>query len=141
MPKPRRPSEPPGPSELPDTFTGDERRLAERVLAGHAVVVNVRRSGPHGRLVPWLVEHDLITYVGHAGPRHSWPDSDFASPFVKEAKTDREAMVRHYREWLAEHRELERRARTELKGRALGCWCAPQPCHADVLAELVERAR
>ncbi|GAG87489.1 unnamed protein product, partial [marine sediment metagenome] len=25
---------------------------------------------------------------------------------------------------------------TELKGKDLVCWCAPLPCHADVLLEL-----
>lgn len=25
----------------------------------------------------------------------------------------------------------------ELKGKTLGCWCKPQSCHGDVLAELV----
>ena len=24
----------------------------------------------------------------------------------------------------------------ELKGKDLVCWCAPQPCHADVLLEI-----
>jgi hypothetical protein len=24
----------------------------------------------------------------------------------------------------------------ELKGRVLGCWCAPLACHGDVLAQL-----
>jgi len=27
----------------------------------------------------------------------------------------------------------------ELCGKALGCWCAPAPCHADVLVGEVER--
>jgi hypothetical protein len=27
----------------------------------------------------------------------------------------------------------------ELRGRALGCWCAPLPCHADVLIAELER--
>lgn len=26
----------------------------------------------------------------------------------------------------------------ELRGRALACWCAPEPCHGDVLAELAD---
>lgn len=30
---------------------------------------------------------------------------------------------------------LDRIAAGELKGRALGCWCAPLACHADVLLE------
>jgi len=127
---------------LPDEFGEEERRLAQQVLRGRTVVVNVRRSGPHRRLVPWLVEHDLITYVGRGSPRHSWPASDFANPFVREARHDRIAMVRHYREWLRDQPELLRRIREgELTGRALGCWCAPEPCHADVLAELAEEAR
>ena len=26
----------------------------------------------------------------------------------------------------------------ELRGRRLGCWCAPEPCHAAVIAELAD---
>lgn len=116
-----------------DKWTEDERARANEVLRGRATVVNVRKSGPHQHLVPWLESEGLMTYVGHSGPRHAWPGSDFASPFVKEAKSDREAMVRHYEQWLDERPELLRRL-GELKGRGLGCWCAPKTCHADVLA-------
>ncbi|SFS92315.1 DUF4326 domain-containing protein [Saccharopolyspora flava] len=116
-------------------WSDDEREQADALLDGHAVVVNVRKDGPHKHLVPWLVDQDLLTYVGHSGPRHGWPQSDFASPFVSEAKTDREAMVRHYEQWLDDQPDLVGRLREgELAGRALGCWCAPKPCHADVLA-------
>lgn len=121
-------------------WTDEERELARRVRDGHAVLVNVRKSGPHKHLVPWLAEHDLITYIGHRGNRHSWPESDFANPFVKESKTDRDAMVRHYREYLAGRPDLLARL-GELAGRALGCWCAPQPCHGDVLLEHLEGER
>ncbi|MGH3799140.1 MAG: DUF4326 domain-containing protein [Pseudonocardiaceae bacterium] len=125
--------------ELPDDaqrWTAAERELAVQVLGGRTVVVNVRRGGPHRHLVPWLLDQGLLSYVGHAGSRHSWPQSDFANPFVKQAGIDREAMVRHYREWLdAQPELLARISGGELTGRALGCWCAPQPCHADVLAE------
>jgi hypothetical protein len=118
-----------------DRWTEDERARAAQVLDGHATVVNVRKSGPHKHLVPWLESRGLLIYVGHSGNRHSWPQSDFASPFVKEAKADRARMVRHYQQWLDDQPELLRRLRAgELSGRALGCWCAPQPCHADVLA-------
>jgi hypothetical protein len=127
-------------SELPeeaDRWSADERALGRHVLDGDTVVVNVRKSGPHRHLVPWLVDTGLLSYVGHAGNRHSWPESDFANPFVREAKLDREQMVQHYRDWLAEQPELLRRIKSgELTGRALGCWCAPKPCHADVLAEM-----
>lgn len=121
-------------------WSAEEQRLAERVRAGESVAVNVRKSGPHQHLVRWLVEQDMIVYIGHRGNRHSWPQSDFANPFVKVAKTDREEMVRRYREWLHEQPELLSRLNAgELTGKALGCWCAPQRCHADVLLEEIGR--
>jgi hypothetical protein len=123
-----------------EDWTALERELAIAVLSGETTVVNVRKAGPHRRLVPWLVAEGLLTYVGHAGNRHDWPESKFANPFVKQARTDRAEMVNHYREWLYEHPLLLRRIPTELGGRALGCWCAPLACHADVLAEEARRA-
>ena len=122
-----------------EKWTAVERELAIAVLSGETVVVNVRKAGPHRRLVPWLVAEGLLTYVGHAGPRHQWPESNFANPFVKLAGTDRATMVDRYREWLHEHPRLVRQL-PELAGRALGCWCAPAPCHADVLTEEIRRA-
>ncbi|OLF08901.1 DUF4326 domain-containing protein [Actinophytocola xanthii] len=119
-------------------WTEAERQLAAAVLAGRTVVVNVRRGGPHRHLVPWLVEEGLLTYVGHAGPRHTWPESDFANPFLA-LRADRDAMVTRYRDWILTNEPLRARLRDgELTGRALGCWCAPQRCHADVLADLAD---
>ncbi|NHD16803.1 MULTISPECIES: DUF4326 domain-containing protein [unclassified Actinopolyspora] len=123
-----------------ETWSEDERERARRVLAGRATAVNVRRNGPHRRLVPWLLSQDLLTYVGHRGGRHGWPESDFASPFVKQARTDRVAARDAYEEWLNGSPELLRRIdEGELAGRALGCWCAPEPCHAEVLARRAGR--
>jgi hypothetical protein len=136
-------------SELPDglpdeaaRWSAAERQLARQVMQGGTVVVNVRRSGPHRHLVPWLVDRALLSYVGHAGPRHSWPESDFANPFVRQARTDRDGAVRRYAEWLDQQSALLDRIRDgELTGRALGCWCAPDRCHAQVLAALASAAR
>jgi hypothetical protein len=119
-------------------WTEDERELAERVLGGETIVVNVRKGGPHRHLVPWLAEAGLLTYIGRAGRRHTWPGSDWGNPFVG-LRGNRPEMVRQYREWLPSSTGLMARLRAgELTGRALGCWCAPEPCHGDVLAELAE---
>lgn len=134
-----------------EKWTAAERELAIAVLSGDTVVVNVRKGGPHWKvrgatpgppaLVPWLLDEGLLTYVGHAGNRHDWPESPFANPFVGLRDADRATMVSRYREWLREHPSLLRRIPSELAGRALGCWCAPASCHADVLAEEARRAR
>ena len=85
-----------------------------------------------------IVDADLVTYVGHSGPRHEWPRSDFANPFVG-LRGNRAVMVQRYRDWLAGRPTLLGRIRDgELTGRALGCWCAPEGCHADILAELAD---
>lgn len=34
------------------------------------------------------------------------------------------------------HPQIAERARKELKGKDLVCWCAPKPCHADILLEI-----
>lgn len=52
--------------------------------------------------------------------------------------SNREAAVLAYRLWihLPENANLLEAAKTELRGKVLGCWCHPQACHGDVLAEI-----
>lgn len=45
----------------------------------------------------------------------------------------RAEVVAMYEQWLRSRPDLVEKARTELGGRDLVCWCAPKPCHADVL--------
>lgn len=47
----------------------------------------------------------------------------------------REEAVMRYEEYLKSCPDLMA-ALAELKGRDLSCWCAPLPCHADVLLRL-----
>lgn len=42
-----------------------------------------------------------------------------------------------FRAYLAVSPDLVERAKVELKGKVLGCHCAPKDCHADVWAEIV----
>ena len=45
--------------------------------------------------------------------------------------------ISEYRKWIMEQPELLADLH-ELKGKRLGCWCKPGPCHGDVLAELAD---
>lgn len=63
--------------------------------------------------------------------------SIFGNPFVIGPDGDRATVIRKYREYLMEKPELITKARSQLRGKTLGCWCHPQPCHGDVLLELV----
>ena len=55
--------------------------------------------------------------------------------------SDRAAVIARYRDWLLfslEPRAIECRSKLqELRGKRLGCWCHPLPCHGDVLVEFV----
>lgn len=66
-------------------------------------------------------------YVGRPG---KW-----GNPFVIGRDGTREEVIQKYREWIRME-GLDERACRELKGKDLICWCAPLPCHADVLLEI-----
>lgn len=61
--------------------------------------------------------------------------SKWGNPFVVGKHGTRERVIEAYRLWLLRGNPL-RAQLTELEGKDLVCWCAPLPCHADVLLEL-----
>jgi hypothetical protein len=78
-----------------------------------------------------------VIYVGRAAPRLGLPASPFANPFRIGPDGGRLHVIRRYRSWILGRPDLLLRLH-ELRGRPLACWCAPEPCHADVLAPLVD---
>jgi len=82
-------------------------------------IVNIRRGE----------QYDV--YVGRG--------SVWGNPFKIGVHGDRETVIRLYRERLMKRPELLARV-PALKGKALACYCAPLPCHGDVLVELAEAA-
>jgi len=61
--------------------------------------------------------------------------SMWGNPFEIGKDGDRDTVIAKYREWLPTQPHLMKMLPT-LRGKTLGCHCAPQNCHADVLAEL-----
>lgn len=51
----------------------------------------------------------------------------------------RDEAISAYAEWIKTQPELLA-ALPRLKGKTLGCWCAPRACHGDVLARLADAA-
>ena len=43
-----------------------------------------------------------------------------------------------YRSWLLANPEMLKKL-PQLKGKILGCWCAQEACHGDILSELANR--
>jgi hypothetical protein len=87
-------------------------------------VLNARRLPYHERLKTTADR----AYVGRP--------SIWGNPFRSGRDGDVTAVIARYRDWVTQNRSLMARL-PELAGRDLVCWCAPEPCHADVLLELV----
>lgn len=81
-------------------------------------VVNIRKAR----------EYDV--YVGRP--------SKWGNPFSIGPDGTRDEVISKYRWWIAQQPHLLA-SLGELKGLVLGCWCAPEACHAEVLAEMADR--
>jgi hypothetical protein len=50
----------------------------------------------------------------------------------------REEAIEKYETWIRGKPSLLRLVKQELRGKVLGCWCVPDPCHGHVLARIAE---
>src|SRR5215475_10989274 len=68
-------------------------------------------------------------YIGR-GNNGKW-----GNPFKIGRDGSRDEVIALYRAWIVLQPQLLA-ALHELRGKDLVCWCAPEPCHGDVLIEL-----
>jgi len=112
-------------------------------------VVNVRvkfiRRDGYRDLRAWIADTNNV-YVGRRGivfidgKRYPQFDSPFANPFRITSTTSREECINKYESYIRARLRNEPELRSllaQLRGKRLGCWCAPDPCHADVLLRLI----
>ena len=64
--------------------------------------------------------------------------SKWGNPFVIGRDGNRATVIAKYEEHLRSRPDLLR-ALPELQGKVLACYCAPLPCHGDVLARLARQ--
>lgn len=65
--------------------------------------------------------------------------SKWGNPFIEGRDGTREQVVDMYGDWLANSPESPWDDLEELRDKDLICWCAPLPCHADVLLRAANR--
>jgi hypothetical protein len=123
-----------------------ERRAVSRDMAtcrGNAAQIRPDELSGYGSSATWTTDAGE-----EAGPRvvhckREWYDvyvgrgrgSRWGNPFKSPRDGTREEVIAKYDRWLLGQPELVA-ALPELRGKVLGCWCAPEPCHADVLLRL-----
>ena len=119
--------------EAEDTsgWSDEELELRADLENECTVVVNL---GTHANLVAWaearglLIRIDRTTIWGNPFKLGEPPDGD----------GDRATVIASYHHHYLPNKPSLLARLDELQGKALGCWCAPEPCHGDGLREAVE---
>jgi hypothetical protein len=65
--------------------------------------------------------------------------SEWGNPFKIGRDGSRQEVIQKYREWILANPQLTKQIHLKLRGKTLGCWCKPNACHGDVLAELADK--
>lgn len=104
------------------------------------------QQGEHMTRVTHIREpHDI--YIGRPRAGQPW---NFGNPFIVGTHGARGECIELFRDWLTTGNDHGARDATperrqwildhihELEDKRLGCFCKPQPCHGDVLLELLE---
>ncbi len=83
-----------------------------------------------------------IVFIETPEGKVRWPskDSIWANPFKVKGEEDRDSAISQYRDYIINKIKSENlfEELISLKGKHLGCWCHPKPCHGDVLVELIQ---
>jgi ParB-like chromosome segregation protein Spo0J len=107
-----------------------EAEVAKRdqLLAGIAVVINMRNER---LLMAWADGEGLLVRVDRK--------SKWGNPFELPDDGSRDDVCNHYRDHYFPHKPSLSDV-SALRGKALGCWCSPDRCHADHLADLANQS-
>ena len=74
--------------------------------------------------------HPYDIYIGRPGP--------WGNLFQIGRDGTRDEVIQKYAAWIQTQPHLLSQL-PALQGKVLGCWCAPQACHGDILAALADR--
>ena len=103
-------------------------------------IINIKKANlvklGYKDLEDWISYPDHI-YIGRNMDMYvkGSTQSKWYNPFTVK-KHGRSGCLKMYREYIESNQELLDQL-SELEGKTLGCWCAPEACHGDILIELI----
>lgn len=115
--------------------------------------VNSIRPLGYENLKEWMADENNV-YIGRAGivfitttnttikERFPKTSSLFANPFKIGKDGTRDEVLMKYESYITARLDNDMKLRQELlnlKGKTLGCWCHPEPCHGNVLIKLITK--
>lgn len=101
----------------------------------------------YNNLEEWISDNNNF-YIGRPGvvfvnkKRYPTSSSIFANPYKIGKDGTREEVIVKYKEYMIGKLENDKSLVEQLislKGKNLGCWCYPEPCHGNVLLELIDK--
>lgn len=104
-----------------------DKMLIEKLKNGETVVVNQKTDLA---TIKWAEDNNKFIRVDRF--------SDWGNPFEMGKDGDRDAVCNNYENHFIPYKPSLTKKIYELKGMALGCWCAPLRCHADHLKTLAD---
>lgn len=109
------------------SWTEAEHEMRAALESGGAIVMNLH---VHKALEGWARETGRFLRIDR--------QSIWGNPFVMGEDGSRDEVINNYREHYLPFKYGLLARVGDLEGKALACWCAPQPCHGDVLLEQLE---
>jgi len=87
--------------------------------------------------MPRVLNKRTATEAELAGAIYVGRPTMFGNPYRVSKDCSLAMAIVKYQHWLVAHPAIVDAAIKCLRGRDLVCWCAPKPCHADILLKLV----
>lgn len=104
----------------------EEREILDRIERGETVVINMN---VHFHILKYAKEKGIYQQIDRY--------SEWGNPFFLNSDGDRDEVCDGYAEYLKHKRSLHPKL-SNLKGKVLGCHCAPLRCHGDHLKTLAD---
>lgn len=98
--------------------------IVDKLSAGETIVVNMRDD-----ISRVLETKGLLVRIDRGTP--------WGNPFILDDDGDRVTVIASYADHYLPHKPSLLSKLGSLQGKALGCWCAPLPCHGDALKGLI----
>jgi hypothetical protein len=104
----------------------DEQILFDKIEQGETVVINMNL---HFHVLKYAKDKGIYKQIDRY--------SEFGNPFFLDSDGTRDQVCDGYIEYFKHKRSLHSKVK-DLKGKVLGCHCAPERCHGDHLKQLAD---
>ena len=104
-----------------------DKHLIDMLKSGRCVVVNQKTDLA---TIKYAENNNLFVRADRY--------SDYGNPFEVGKDGNRDEVCYYYEEYYLPHKKSILDKIHLLKGKALGCWCAPEKCHCDSLKKIID---